>query len=145
LEILRFATPLLALLHFPVASVSNSNDVDSSYLSIEGFSVSPSCIGNTFGYSQWFGLLIFLLLFYLGSGITICTSTTSLLSLDWDCFHAITCLSGFSTKWSKWYVLMMVRAGPIKVFPSLPAFLCTTKISFYSFCANHNAQFTSPS
>jgi len=39
----------------------------------------------------------------------------------------------------------MVRDGSTKVFPSLLAFLCTTKISLCNFCVNHNAQFTSPS
>jgi len=40
---------------------------------------------------------------------------------------------------------MMVRVGAIKVFPSLLAFLCTTRISLCIFYVNHNAQFISPS
>jgi hypothetical protein len=65
-----------------VASISSSNDVDSSCLSIEGLSVSASCVGDTYDCSRWVGLLILLLLFCLGLGITTCTSTITLLSLD---------------------------------------------------------------
>jgi hypothetical protein len=107
---------------------------------MKGLSISPSCIGDTYDCFKLVGLLILLFLSCLGSGFTACTSTTTLLSLDRDLFHIVIGLFGFSTKWS-----MMVRVGPTKVFPSLHTFLCTTKISFCSFCVNHNAQFTSPS
>jgi hypothetical protein len=51
-------------------------------MSTKGLSICPSYIGNTFDYSRWVGLVILLLLFYLGSIIIACTSITTLLSLD---------------------------------------------------------------
>jgi hypothetical protein len=139
------ATPYLAFFPSPIASISSSNGIDSSCLLVERLSISHSYIGNTSDYSIWVGLLMLLLLFCLGSSIMVCTSTITLLSLNWDIFLIVTSLYRFSTQWSKWYFLMMVKIGPIKVFLGLLAFLYTTKISLCSFCANHIAQFTSSS
>ncbi len=98
LEILGFDIPFLTLFPFSIASISNSNDVDSFCLSTEGLLVSPFYIGDSFNCSRWVGLLILLLLFCLGLAIIACTSTTTLLSLDRDLFLVVIGLFGFSTK-----------------------------------------------
>ncbi len=128
-----------------ITSISNSSDVDFSYLWTKGLSISPSYIQDTSDCCGWFGLFMLLLMLCLGSSIIACTSTIALLSLNWDLLLLITGFFGFSTKWSRWYVPMMVRVGPIKVFLGLRAFLCTTRISLCNFCAKRIAQNTSPS